>query len=78
MKIKDCFINLISPELSKSIFNSVLDFRIKPEQTSIDAAVKFLSDVMVTTAVWADLSIKHARELGPPVPRQGGCRSNHV
>ena len=73
-KIKDRFVNLINSDDCKSVCKSFLDVGIKPEQLSIDAAVKFLSDVMVNTAERADLSLKHVRDLGQPVPHRGGCR----
>ena len=72
--IKDRFKNLINSEDCESVCSSFLQSGIKPEQTSIDAAVKFLSDIMVETAERADLSIKSAPNLGKPVPRRGGCR----
>ena len=74
-KIKDRYINLINSEHCKSVCSSFLKTGIKPEQVTIDAAVKFLSDIMVETAEQADLSIKAPRNLGPPVHRRGGCRA---
>ena len=71
-QIKERFSNLINSDDCKNICNSFLDVGIKSDQPTIDAAVKFLSDVIVSTAKQADLSLKHVRDLGPPVPPRGG------
>ena len=74
-KIKDRYMNLINSDECKHICSSFLKTGIKPEQNSVDAAVKLLSDIMTETAERADLSIKLVRKLGQPVPLRGGCRA---
>ena len=74
-KIKDRYMNLINSDECKHICSSFLKTGIKPEQNSVDAAVKLLSDIMTETAERADLSIKLVRKLVQLVPRRGGCRA---
>ena len=74
-KIKDRFTNLINSENCKSVCRFFLETGIKPEQTSVDAGIKFISDIMVETAEKADLSLKLVRNLGKPAPWRGGQRS---
>ena len=72
--IKDRFVSLINSDGCKSACNSFLETGINPNQSSIDAAVSFLSNIMVETAEQADLSLKFVRNLGQPVPWCGGRR----
>ena len=74
-KIKERYVNMINSDDCKNVCNSFVNGGILPKQTTIDAAVKFLSDVMVSTAERADLSLRHVRDLGPPVPRRAGCKT---
>ena len=73
-KIKGRYINLINSDECKYICSSLLKTGIKPNQNCIDATVKLLTDIMVETAERAYLSIKHVRNLGPPVTLRGGYR----
>ena len=59
----------------KRICSSFLETGIKPDQSSVDAAVKLLSDIMIETAQKSDLSLTAHCKLGPPVPRRAVCRT---
>ena len=56
-KIRDRYTNLIKSDECKAICSSFLETGIKPDQSSVDAAVKLLSDIMIETAQKSDLSL---------------------
>ena len=73
-KIKDNFQNMINSSECKDILNKFMGTGINPDVKTVDAAVKFLSDILTETAERADLSLKHVQDLGPPPPLRGGRR----